>query len=143
MNMKNIEQKLRHADYKQAKLYFFCNFIALMIITAYALLMKSPTILTILPEGGDSRRQMYMIFVLTLFGCVIFTIYAASLFFRKNTADWDFDGSWRFQKGTDTGDISRGVYFKQSFFSDRYAGWYSTDVSSLELLSTFGRKPPK
>lgn len=47
MNMKNIEQKLRHADYKQAKLYFFCNFIALMIITAYALLMKSPTILTI------------------------------------------------------------------------------------------------
>lgn len=35
MNMKNIEQKLRHADYKQAKLYFFCNFIALMIITAY------------------------------------------------------------------------------------------------------------
>ena len=51
MNMKNIEQKLRHADYKQAKLYFFCNFIALMIITAYALLMKSPTILTILPEG--------------------------------------------------------------------------------------------
>lgn len=85
MNMKNIEQKLRHADYKQAKLYFFCNFIALMIITAYALLMKSPTILTILPEGGDSRRQMYMIFVLTLFGCVIFTIYAASLFFRKKT----------------------------------------------------------
>lgn len=28
---------------------------------------------------------MYMIFVLTLFGCVIFTIYAASLFFRKKT----------------------------------------------------------
>lgn len=54
-----------------------------MIITAYALLMKSPTILTILPEGGDSRRQMYMIFVLTLFGCVIFTIYAASLFSAK------------------------------------------------------------
>ena len=56
MNMKDIEQKLRHASYKQAKLYFFCNFIALMIITAYSLLMKSPTILTILPEGGDSRR---------------------------------------------------------------------------------------
>lgn len=85
MNMKDIEQKLRHADYKQAKLYLFCNFIALMIITAYALLMKSPTILTILPEGGDSRRQMYMIFFLTLFGCVVFTIYAASLFFRKKS----------------------------------------------------------
>lgn len=85
MTMKDIEQKLRHANYKQAKLYFFCNFIALMIITAYALLLKSPTILTILPEGGDSRRQMYMIFALTLFGCVVFTIYAASLFFRKKT----------------------------------------------------------
>ena len=85
MNMKDIERKLRHVGYKQAKLYFFCNLIALMIITAYILLMKSPTILTILPEGGDSRRQMYMIFALTLFGCVVFTIYAASLFFRKKT----------------------------------------------------------
>lgn len=85
MNMKDIERKLRHVGYKQAKLYFFCNLIALMIITAYILLMKSPTILTILPEGGDSRRQMYMIFALTLFGCVVFTIYSASLFFRKKT----------------------------------------------------------
>lgn len=84
MNMKDIERKLRHVGYKQAKLYF-CNLIALMIITAYILLMKSPTILTILPEGGDSRRQMYMIFALTLFGCVVFTIYSASLFFRKKT----------------------------------------------------------
>ena len=73
--------------------------------------------------------------------CDIYHICSKPVFPQKNTADWDFDGSWRFQKGTDTGDISRGVYFKQSFFSDRYAGWYSTDVSSLELLSTFGRKP--
>lgn len=85
MNMKDLERKLQRADYKQARLYLFCNFIALTIVTAYSLLIMSPTILTILPEGGDSRRQMYMIFILTLFGCVVFTIYAAGLFFRKKS----------------------------------------------------------
>lgn len=38
-----------------------------------------------LPEGGDSRKQMTAIFVLALFGCVVFTIYASSLFFRKKS----------------------------------------------------------
>lgn len=83
MNMKTLEQKLQKADKKQAGLYLFCNFISLMLITAYSAMMYSPTVLSILPEGGDSRKQLYAIFILALFGCVIFTIYASSLFFRK------------------------------------------------------------
>ncbi|MDE5597967.1 MAG: ABC transporter permease, partial [Lachnospiraceae bacterium] len=75
--MKKMEQKLQKADRKQARLYLFCNFMALMIITAYSALMLSPTVQTVFPEGGDSRRQMYAIFVLTLLGCVIFTMYAS------------------------------------------------------------------
>src|SRR5699024_7564425 len=63
--------------------YLFCNFISLMLITAYSAMMYSPTVLSILPEGGDSRKQLYAIFILALFGCVFFTIYASSLFFRK------------------------------------------------------------
>lgn len=84
-NLKNLEQKLQRADRKQATLYLFCNFISLMLITAYSGMMFSPTVQTILPDGGDSRKQMYAIFVLALFGCVVFTVYAASLFFRKKS----------------------------------------------------------
>ena len=84
-NLKNLEQKLQRADRKQAALYLFCNFISLMLITAYSGMMFSPTVQTILPDGGDSRKQMYAIFVLALFGCVVFTVYAASLFFRKKS----------------------------------------------------------
>lgn len=85
ITMKKMEQKLQRADRKQAGLYLFCNFMALMIITAFSALMLSPTVQTVFPEGGDSRKQMYAIFVLTLLGCVIFTMYASSLFFRHKS----------------------------------------------------------
>ena len=85
MTMQKLEKKLQKADRKQAALYLFCNFISLMLITAYAAMMFSPTVQEILPTGGDSRKQMYMIFALALFGCVVFTVYAASLFFRKKS----------------------------------------------------------
>ena len=78
--IKDLERKLQKTDYKQARLYLFCNFIALMLISAYSTLMLSPTVQLVFPEGGDSRKQMSAIFVLTLFGCGVFTIYAASLF---------------------------------------------------------------
>lgn len=85
MNMKQMEQKLQRADRKQSRLYLFCNFMALMIISAYSALMFSPTVQKVFPEGGDSAKQMYMIFVMTLVGCVVFTIYALGLFFRHKS----------------------------------------------------------
>ncbi len=81
--LKQLEKKLQKADTKIAGLYLFCNFISLLLITAYSAMMLSPTVLLVLPEGGDSRKQMTAIFVLALFGCVVFTIYASGLFFRK------------------------------------------------------------
>lgn len=81
--LKQLEKKLQKADAKMAGLYLFCNFISLLLITAYSAMMLSPTVLLVLPEGGDSRKQMTAIFVLALFGCVVFTIYASGLFFRK------------------------------------------------------------
>lgn len=83
--MKQLEQKLQKSDKKQAALYLFCNFVSLLLITSYSAMMFSPTVLLVLPEGGDSRKQMIAIFILALFGCVVFTIYAASLFFRKKS----------------------------------------------------------
>ncbi|MDO4275425.1 MAG: ABC transporter permease [Eubacteriales bacterium] len=83
--MQSLENKLQKASRKQAALYLLCNFVSLMLITAYTVILFSPTILNVLPEGGDSRKQLYAVFAMALFGCVIFTIYAASLFFRKKS----------------------------------------------------------
>lgn len=85
MTMNQLENKLRKADSKQAALYLFCNFVSLLLITAYSAIMFSPTVLLVLPEGGDSRKQMTAIFALALFGCVVFTIYASNLFFRRKS----------------------------------------------------------
>lgn len=82
---RELLQKLQKSDRKHAWLYLFCNFISLLLITAYSAMMLSPTVLLVLPEGGDSRKQMTAIFVLALFGCVVFTIYASCLFFRKKS----------------------------------------------------------
>ena len=71
INMRQMERKLQKADRKQSRLYLFCNFMALMIISAYSALMLSPTVQKVFPEGGDSRKQMHMIFVMTLLGCVV------------------------------------------------------------------------
>lgn len=85
LNMKGMERKLQRAGRKHARLYLTCNFIALMIISAFSALMCSKTVQTVFPQGGDSRKQMYAIFVMTLAGCVIFTIYAVGLFFRHKS----------------------------------------------------------
>ncbi|MDE6951078.1 MAG: ABC transporter permease, partial [Lachnospiraceae bacterium] len=72
--MKDLEKKLRKSDYHQARLYLFCNFISLLLITAYSIMMLSPTVLEVFPEGGDSRKQVQMIFVLAVVGCTAFTL---------------------------------------------------------------------
>lgn len=85
LTMKTMEQKLQKAGRKHSRLYLFCNFTALMIISAYSALMCSKTVQTVFPSGGDSRKQMYAIFIMTLAGCIVFTIYAAGLFFRHKS----------------------------------------------------------
>ena len=64
-----------------------CCFFSVLLITAYACMMRAPTILTILPEGGDSRKQVMMVFVLAVLGCAVFTTYAAGLFFRQKSRE--------------------------------------------------------
>ena len=39
MTLKNLERKLQKADARQAGLYLFCNFVSLLLITAYSAMM--------------------------------------------------------------------------------------------------------
>lgn len=87
MTLNDVQKKIRKANRANYFLYLFCNFIALMLITAYASLMMSPTILKVFPEGGDSRKQVMAIFVLACVGCVVFTIYGVSLFYRMKSKE--------------------------------------------------------
>lgn len=87
MTMRDVQRKLKKNNSKNYVLYTFCNFVSLMLITAYSAMMFSPTVLKVLPEGGDSRKQVTAIFVLACVGCVVFTIYSAGLFFRKKAKE--------------------------------------------------------
>lgn len=78
---------LRRANRKQYALLIGCCFFSVLLITAYVCMMRSPTILTVLPEGGDSRKQVMMIFALTAVGCGVFTTYASGLFFRQKSRE--------------------------------------------------------
>lgn len=78
---------LRRKNKAQYVLLAGCSFFSVLLITAYACMMRSPTILTVLPEGGDSRKQVMMVFVLSVIGCAVFTTYAAGLFFRQKSLE--------------------------------------------------------
>ncbi len=78
---------LRRRNKGQYALLAGCSFFSVLLITAYACMMRSPTILTVLPEGGDSRKQVMMVFVLAVIGCAVFTAYAAGLFFRQKSRE--------------------------------------------------------
>ena len=82
-----INTALRRQNRKNYLLLVLCIFFSVVLITAYVSMMRSPTVLTILPEGGDSRKQVMMIFALAAVGCGVFTTYAASLFFRYKSRE--------------------------------------------------------
>ena len=86
-SFKEVYSLLRRKGRKQYGLLWGCCFFSVLLITAYVCMMRSPTILDVLPEGGDSRKQVMMIFVLAVIGCAVFTLYAASLFFRYKSRE--------------------------------------------------------
>ena len=88
--MKSLTQafrELRRKNIRQYALLAGCCFFSVLLITAYVCMMRSPTVLSVLPEGGDSRKQVMMIFVLAVVGCGVFTTYASGLFFRYKSRE--------------------------------------------------------
>ncbi|MGI5978308.1 MAG: FtsX-like permease family protein [Oscillospiraceae bacterium] len=78
---------LRKRNRKQYALLAGCLFFSALLITCYCLMMRSPTVLNVLPVGGDSRKQVMMVFVLAVIGCGAFSLYAAGLFFREKSRE--------------------------------------------------------
>lgn len=78
---------LRRKNKKRYALLMGCCFFSVLLITAYVCMMRAPTVLNVLPEGGDSRKQVMMIFALAVIGCAVFTTYASGLFFRQKSRE--------------------------------------------------------
>ena len=78
---------MRRKNKKQYALLAGCCFFSVLLITAYVCMMRAPTVLNVLPEGGDSRKQVMMVFALAVIGCAVFTTYAAGLFLRQKSRE--------------------------------------------------------
>ncbi|MCM1988915.1 ABC transporter permease [Oceanirhabdus seepicola] len=88
MTMNNVTAKLRQKNIKNYYLLLLCTILSVMLVTSFALIYFSKTVQTILPEGGDSRKQASMIFVIAIVGCCVFTTYASSLFFKYKSREF-------------------------------------------------------
>lgn len=85
--LEDVSRTLRRRNRKNYRLLCGCCFFSVLLITAYVTMMRSPTVLSVLPEGGDSRKQVMMIFALAVLGCAVFTLYASGLFFRSKSRE--------------------------------------------------------
>ena len=88
MTMNNVISKLRKNSIKNYYMLAFCITLSVLLVTSYALMFFSPTVMNILPSGGDSRKQGYMIFSIAIIGCAVFTTYASSLFYKYKSREF-------------------------------------------------------
>lgn len=86
-DLSSVFSSLRKKGRGQYTLLAGCLFFSSLLITTFCMLMYSPTVQNTLPEGGDSRKQIMMIFVLAVIGCAAFSVYAAGLFFRYKSRE--------------------------------------------------------
>lgn len=87
MTLNKVWEKLRKRNKGQYRQLGFCLGFAVMLIASYLMMLMSPLIQNTLPQGGDSRKQVCMIFVLAAAGCLLFVIYAAGLFLRYKSRE--------------------------------------------------------
>lgn len=86
-DIRAVFSALRKNGKGQYKLLSGCLFFGSLLITAFCMMMYSPTVQNTLPQGGDSRKQVMMIFILAVIGCVAFSVYASGLFFRYKSRE--------------------------------------------------------
>lgn len=86
-NLHDVFTTLRKKGKGQYALLTGCLFFSCLLITTFCLIMYSPMVQNTLPSGGDSRKQVMMIFILAIIGCAAFSVYAAGLFFRYKSRE--------------------------------------------------------
>lgn len=106
MTLNKLYAKLRSYHWKNYTTLFLCIVLSAMLVTSYGLIYYSPTVQQILPTGGDSRKQAVMIFAVAIIGCAIFTVYAATLFYKNKSRETGIF----FALGADKGKLKKMIF---------------------------------
>ena len=88
MTMSRITAKLRKKNRDQYLLLGICIFLSGILVTSFTMMYFSPSIQELLPPGGDTRKLMKLMMGVVMIGCLIFTLYGSSLFFRKKSREF-------------------------------------------------------
>lgn len=85
MTLNSIFRKLRKVAHKQYRQFSGCLLFANILVSSFFAVLFSQVVQSTLPEGGDSRKQLYLIFGIAVVGCYIFVLYATGLFLRHKS----------------------------------------------------------
>lgn len=88
MTMSSITAKLRRKNQEQYRLLGICIFLSALLVSSFTMMFFSPSVQEFLPEGGDTRKLMWLMLGVVSIGCLIFTLYGSSLFFRKKSREF-------------------------------------------------------
>lgn len=87
MKLSGLFAKLRKTNKKEYRQFQFCITLGVTLITSYLFMYGSDLVQKTLPSGGDSRKIADMIFAIAVLGCIMFSIYATSLFLRYKSRE--------------------------------------------------------
>lgn len=87
MKLSGLFSKLRKTNKNEYVQFQFCITLSVMLITSYLFMFGSELVQKTLPNGGDSRKIADMIFAIAVLGCMMFSIYATSLFLRYKSRE--------------------------------------------------------
>lgn len=87
LSMSDLLKKLRKYNQRNYLQFIFCMTFSVLLITSYAVMLYSTIVQQTLPVGGDSRKQVMMIFAIAIVGCLIFIMYAANLFLKYKSRE--------------------------------------------------------
>lgn len=88
MTMSKITAKLRRKNQEQYRLLGICIFLSVLLVSSFTQMFFSPSIQESLPPGGDTRKLMWLMLGVICIGCLIFTLYGSSLFFRRKSREF-------------------------------------------------------
>ena len=88
MTMSKITAKLRRKNQEQYRMLGICILLSVLLVSSFTIMYFSPSIQEFLPPGGDTRKLMWLMLGVVVIGCLIFTLYGSSLFFRKKSREF-------------------------------------------------------
>ena len=87
LSLSDLLKKLRKYNQRNYLQFIFCMTFSVLLVTSYAVMLYSTIVQQTLPVGGDSRKQVMMIFAIAIAGCLIFIMYAANLFLKYKSRE--------------------------------------------------------